>query len=78
MASSCIGGKFQLLQVRCQDNACAPDGSKIEAASEEKYLGANISADGKFGGETVRRLGIANAEFRALNQFWKHTNVTKM
>ena len=40
------------------------------------YLGATVNADGKFGTELSRRIGMATAEFKQLRALWKNSSVT--
>jgi hypothetical protein len=70
-------GKLQLLQVRCRDAVCRPDGGNIETKDSITYLGTTVSEDGRIGRELARRLGLANSDFRAMMRMWKHTTVSR-
>jgi len=41
------------------------------------YLGSLLAADGQIGTELARRLGMAMADFEALERVWKHASISK-
>ena len=69
--------KFQLIQAKCNTELKAIDGLPIIPKEDMVYLGAVITSDGRVGRELARRLGAANAEFRALARLWRHAAVSR-
>ena len=70
--------KFQLMKIGCEDEVRRAGGAAIPASQQLVYLGTLISGDGKLDRELARRLGAAQAEFRALARVWRHSCLTRV
>ena len=68
--------KFQLLQVNCHSSIRTPTGERIESKSGIDYLGSVLTHDGLPGHELGRRIGMAKADFMALQKVWKHSSLS--
>ena len=69
--------KFQLLQVGPASPVRNTAGDIIEQKAHMLYLGASITDDGRIQGELSRRIGAANADFRALARVWRQSSLTR-
>ena len=70
-------GKFQLLQIRCEDSVHLPCGQQQTSATTLNYLGTVLSEDGCTHSELGRRIGIAKADVTSLQKLWNHSVVSK-
>ena len=52
-----------------------PDGETVTAKTSMMYLGAMLSADGRFGSELGRRIGNAQADSRVLRKVSGHSTL---
>eukprot|EP00973_Karenia_brevis_P014078 1913568-Karenia_brevis.AAC.1 len=43
-----------------------------------KYLGAQISGDGRIESEISQKIGNAKLDFKILNGVWQHSNLTQI
>ena len=68
-------GKFQLLGVQCEPDIRLPDNSQVQVGNSLTYLGTVLTPDGKHGHELSRRIGLAKADFKSLQQVWKHSSL---
>ena len=50
-------------------------GQTIEQRQHMIYLGALVTDDGRVHSELARRIGAANADFRALSKVWRHSSL---
>ena len=69
--------KFQLIGVNAAGCLRDSAGNDIEMQSEMVYLGALITDDGRIHRELARRIGAANADFRALSRVWRHSSLNR-
>ena len=53
-----------------------PDRPLLQQKPSFIYLGSLIAADGSVSSELARRLGAAQAEFKRLNQVWRHSRLS--
>ena len=67
--------KVELMPIRCQAPILKPDGCEIPSKSSLVYLGSTLSASGDIISEVSRRLGMARADFTALERVWKHSSL---
>ena len=58
-------------------NFQSPEGHRITPKESIVYLGSAIAIDGRIDSELARRLGMAQGDFNALNQVWRHTSLSK-
>ena len=70
-------GKFQLLQVGCNDAVYLPGGQRQAATASQVYLGTTLTESGCAHSELGRRMGIARAELRTLSKVWNHARITR-
>jgi len=70
-------GKTQLVTACIQQQLTCPNGQPLPNSQSMIYLGSTIHSNGKFSSEVARKLGIAAADFRALNVVWKHAALAK-
>ena len=66
----------EVLPIGCAADIQGPNGEPIKTKTSLVYLGSVISASGSITSEVNRRLGMAKADFDALNRVWKHTHLT--
>jgi hypothetical protein len=69
--------KFQLMQIRTDEQVRRPDGSMITPATNMVYLGTLLTDDGRVAHELARRLGMASAAFRTLSKVWRHSSLSR-
>jgi hypothetical protein len=69
--------KIEVLPARREAAMTTLNGSAVKQKDNMFYLGALLSADGRVGSELSRRLGMAQADFKALAQVWKHTLLSR-
>jgi len=69
--------KLELLRVNCADNITKADGEVVTAKDAIVYLGGILSADGRVAAELSRRIGAAQADFKALQQVWNHAGIPR-
>ena len=68
--------KTEVLPIGCDAAIQGPNGEHIKNKTSLVYLGSVISASGSITSEVNRRLGMAKADFDALNRVWKHAHLT--
>ena len=68
--------KTEVLPIGCTVDIQGPNGEPIKTKTSLVYLGSVISASGSITSEVNRRLGMAKADFDALNRVWKHAHLT--
>ena len=69
--------KLEALCLRGAADLKQPDGTSIKTKASIVYLGSLLSADGRAGPELSRRLGLAHAEFGALQAIWGHSTMSR-
>ena len=70
-------GKIQALTFGTDTCLRRPDGTEIEENGKLAYLGGLISGDGRSDSELSRRLGLATADFQALQKVWSHSGISQ-
>ena len=70
-------GKVNLVSIGHQAAVRSPEGKDVKPQPSMLYLGSTIHMDGKFGPELSRKIGLAHAEFRSLQQVWRSPTVAK-
>ena len=68
--------KVELLTSNCAGGITQPDRTLVQPKPSFIYLGSLIAADGNVSSELARRLGAAQAEFKRLNQVWRHSRLS--
>jgi len=69
--------KLEVLRVRHGGHITKEDGSHVKEKDAIVYLGSLLAADGQVDTELSRRLGMATAEFAALERLWMHASIPK-
>ena len=69
--------KIEALPINCKPDIEDSQSNVIKMQDAIVYFGALIAADGKPTSELSRRLGGAQADFKALAKVWNHTSVRK-
>ena len=69
--------KVELLRVRCTDVVRDSAGKAIKAKDSIVYLGSLLTNYGRPEPELSRRLGMAQADFKALRKVWNHTSLSR-
>jgi len=69
--------KLECLPINCECLMRDPDGHPIQNKSSLKYLGAQIAADGSTDSELSQKIGLAEQDFKILQQVWKHSKLTR-
>jgi len=69
--------KLEVLRVRHDGHIIQAAGSRVKEKDAIVYLGSLLSADGSMAPELSRRLGMAMADFEALQRVWRHASIAK-
>ena len=69
--------KLEALNVRTSATIRNSEGEVIKVKNSLKYLGSNISNDGRMSSELGTRIGLATQEFANLRRIWSHCSISK-
>lgn len=69
--------KLEALNVRTSATIRNSAGGVIKAKNVIRYLGSNLSSDGRISSELGTRIGLATQEFAKLRRIWSHCSITK-
>jgi len=69
-------GKLEVLRVRHSGHVTQADGTRVKEKDAMVYLENQLAADGRVSAELSRRLGMARADFDALERVWRHASIT--
>ena len=72
------GGKCKTLRTNSKrDENLTAGGNEIEDVESFTYLGANVTKDGGSTADIKRRIALASASFRKLNNIWRARDINK-
>ena len=65
------------MPVHCECSLKDTEGNDIQNKKALKYLGGKIAADCLIDAELNQRIGLAEQDFKSLQQVWRHSRLNK-
>ena len=67
--------KLEVMPVNMEADIKKPDGGNVTRKATLKYLGCQLSSDGRLGSELGLKIGLAKRDFETLARVWSHSHI---